>query len=405
MVQSGRFLHGTGQGFESLSDHFFSACFQVDNHVWPFWVKIVYNGEFPLTRVFSPMPKRREQAWPPKIHVYKGYARTNWGGVWYHLGLAGSTEANAAYSRLINIWRTDPYHDPDKPELTVRELCQAYLAAKPYPPGRQRQYGRAVTLFAAAHPKVTVEDFGPLMLAAWQRGLIETRDDAGDLVYTRQYVGMLVRIVRAVWKWGVATERVQVEKWQSLLTVRGCRADQGKPGRKVSAVDDRELSKLLPHLPRAARGLVQLLRLTGARPSELFALRPSDVCRSAATWTYTPATHKTSAKGKERVIYFGPRARDVLAEFETGDAPYFAHVGGGIYNGPSLLHAITRACRRAGIVPMTSYQLRHSRLTEVRAAVGIEGAAAVGGHARLNTTEIYSQARHDLAAKVAAESG
>jgi hypothetical protein len=41
----------------------------------------------------------------------------------------------------------------------------------------------------------------------------------------------------------------------------------------------------------------------------------------------------------------------------------------------------------------------------VRAAVGIEGAAAVGGHSGLKVAEIYTRQRHDLAAKMAAASG
>lgn len=349
------------------------------------------------------MPRPRD--WPPTLRHHKGYARVQWGGRWYHLGRSGSAEANAAFSRLSNLWRIDPYHEPeDVAAITVQELCQGYLAARPYPEGRHQQYKRAIVLFSAAHLDVTVPEFGPLMLAAWQRGLIETVDGKGRPIYTREYVGMLVRIIRGVWRWGVRTERVDVAKWQALLTVPGLRAGQGKPGRKVAAVDDGDLAKILPHLPRAARGLLMLLRLTGARPSELAGLKPADIVRSGNDWTYTPASHKTAAKGKERVIYFGPRARAVLGEFE-GDGPYFVHSRGKTYNSTALLHAVKRACKRAGVEPITVYQLRHSRLAEVRASVGAEGAQAVGGHERLSTMEFYTSRRNDLAAKVALESG
>lgn len=330
-----------------------------------------------------------------------------WGGRWYHLGRAGSDEARAAYSRLSNVWRTDPYYDPESPGLTVRELCKEYIAAAPFPPGNRLQYGRAVRLLAAVHDRVDVEDFGPVMLTAWQRALAAERTPAGKLRYSRSYVGKLVRIVRAVWKWGVATERVRVERWQALLAVRGLRADEGRPGRAVSAVPDDAYRVVLPHLPAGARGLVTLLRLTGARPSELFGLRPRDVDRGKAVWTYTPASHKTVAHGKERVIHFGPAAVAVLGEFEPRDADglYFPNVRGAAYNRNSLRLALSRACAVAGVPRWTSYQLRHARLTEVRAAVGIEGAAAAAGHSRISTTEVYTRQRHDLAAKVAAESG
>jgi integrase len=348
----------------------------------------------------------RDRHWPPKQHVHKGFARVSWGGSWYHLGRAGSEEARAAYSRLTNIWRTDPYHEPDGAELTVPELCREYLAAAPFPPAQRIQYGRAVHLLAVAHAGVRVDDFGPVLLTAWQRSLASERSSYGNLRYSRTYVGKLVRIVRACWRWGVATERVRVERWQALLAVRGLRADEGRPGRKVAAADDVDYRAILPHLPIGARGLAQLLRHTGARPSELFALKPSDLDLSATVWTYAPVSHKTVARGKERVIHFGPASIAVLREHWPEDGgPFFPNRRCVVYTRNSLLLAFKRAAVKAGVGRILPYQLRHARLTEVRAAVGIEGAAAVGGHSGLKVAEIYTRQRHDLAAKMAAASG
>ncbi len=348
----------------------------------------------------------RSDRWPPRLHVHKGFARVCWGSKWYHLGRAGSDSARAAYSRLIGVWRVDPYYDPDGPGLTVRELCLEYLAAAPFPPGNKGQYGRAVRLLAEAHARVDVEQFGPVKLTAWMRALAAERDDRGRLRYSRGYVGKLVRIVRAVWRWGVSTERVRNDLWQALLSVKGLRADEGREGRKVSAAPDADFRAMAAELHDGAAGLARLLRLTGARPSELFGLRPADVDRTTDPWSYTPVSHKTSAKGKERVIFFGPGAVAVLREFwPKGDGPFFTNCRGRVYNRNSLLLAFKRACRRAGVPVLTPYQLRHSRLTEARNKFGAEGAQAVGGHERLSTQEFYTHRRNDLAIKIARESG
>ncbi len=349
----------------------------------------------------------RSDRWPPRLHVHKGFARVCWGSKWYHLGRAGSDSARAAYTRLIGVWRVDPYYDPDGPGLTVRELCREYLAAAPFPPGNRLQYGRAVRLLAGSHEGVTVEEFGPVKLAAWQRALAAERDDAGKLRFSRGYVGKLVRIVRAVWRWGVATERVRVDQWQALLSVRGLRYDEGRSGRTVSAAPDADFRRMVVELSDGSAGLARLLRLTGARPSELFSLRPADVDRTTDPWSYAPVFHKTAAAGKERVIYFGPGAVGVLNQFQQAhqNLPYFTNRKGRTYTRNSLLLAFKRACRRAGVPVITPYQLRHARLTEVRTAVGIEGAQAVGGHSGLKVTEVYTKRRNDLAARVAGESG
>ncbi len=355
----------------------------------------------------------RPRQWPPKVHPHKGCSRVSWGGQWYHLGLTGSKDASAAYRRLIAAWEVDPYYVPDgSDELSVAKLCRDYLAAAPFPPGGLLQYRRAVGLLCEYYGMVPVEDFGPVMLGAWQRALAKRVVDEGrrkgkPLMLSRPYIGTLTRIVVGIWKWGVRTERLEPKFWHALQTVGGLRANEARDGRKVSAVDDRDFAVAVVELPRAARGLVCLVRLTGARPSELYGLKPADVVKAGDMWEFRPAKHKTTAHGKERVIYFGRLAKALLERYQPADdsLPYFVHDKGSTYNRHSLGWAVRRTCERAKVKRWTVYQCRHARLTEVRDAVGIEGAAAVGGHTRLSTTEIYSRARNDLAAKVAAESG
>jgi integrase len=56
------------------------------------------------------------------------------------------------------------------------------------------------------------------------------------------------------------------------------------------------------------------------------------------------------------------------------------------YNRNSLLHAVYRAARRAGVRQWSPGQLRHLRATELEEQFGAATAAACLGHATVDTT-------------------
>ena len=72
------------------------------------------------------MPKLNK---PPKYCKMGKYAVVYLNGKKIYLGLYGSPESHAAYSRLIAEWQASPGFCPQKSEggITVRELTAAYL--------------------------------------------------------------------------------------------------------------------------------------------------------------------------------------------------------------------------------------------------------------------------------------
>src|SRR2546430_2595300 len=58
--------------------------------------------------------------------------------------------------------------------------------------------------------------------------------------------------------------------------------------------------------------MVRLQRLTGCRPEEVCLVRPCDVNASEIVWAYRPESHKTEHHGRERVIFIGPKAQEIL---------------------------------------------------------------------------------------------
>ena len=71
----------------------------------------------------------------------------------------------------------------------------------------------------------------------------------------------------------------------------------------------------------------------------------------------------------------------------------------------SYRQAIRRACQRAGVPVWLPNQLRHSRLTEIRARYGLEASRVCGGHREVGTTAIYAQEDRELAKQVMLDMG
>jgi integrase len=175
--------------------------------------------------------------------------------------------------------------------------------------------------------------------------------------------------------------------------------------------------------------MVQFQRYTGCRPQEATMLRPMDLDRSGAVWSYTPPSHKTQHHGRERRIFVGPRAQAVLlpyllrpadaycfnpkeskpAAFVPSKYPRRKARGtsrrGERYKKDAYYRAVVRACERAGVAPWSPNQLRHSRATDIRKTFGLEAAQLVLGHARADVTQIYAERDFEVAQRIMGEVG
>ena len=221
--------------------------------------------------------------------------------------------------------------------------------------------------------------------------------------------------------------------------------------RKVRPVADDVVDATRPHLNRHVCGIVDVLRWTGARPSEICSLRVCDLVRTGPVWTCVLDAHKMAhretADGSERQreLFFGPRAQAALAPFLAGrrrlDAFIFdprdaeaerrarlhaerkTSIGDGNtigsnrkerplvtigerYTAGTLRRAIQRVCKAQTIDAWHPYQLRHSAATRIRREAGIEAAALALGHddAAL-TAAVYAVADRGQALDVMARVG
>ncbi len=381
-----------------------------------------------------------------RLHKPSGRAVVTLNGRDHYCGEWGSRAAKVEHQRLVGEWLASGKapHVTEREAITVAELVLAYRRyAKTYyaPPSKEEaQIRLALRPVVSKYGHTLAKDFGPLALKAVR----ETWIEAG---LARKYINQRAgRIVRA-WAWAVENELVPPDCWQALKAVKGLRAGRtsAKETPPVRPVSDSVLEATLEEIGSPQiRAMLQVMRLTGARPGELCIMRTGDIDRTASPWEYRPQTHKTAHRGHDKVIYIGPRAQAVLAEWLRADPTVFlfqpAEAAGAVrgatksagrsdadraraarnkraadarkrggkaknrrragerYTPGRLGHAIGRACKRAGLPHWHPHQIRHTAATELRREIGIEAARVVLGHRSPGMTELYAEADRKAAA-------
>jgi len=205
----------------------------------------------------------------------------------------------------------------DESPLTIVELCDRYLrfATSYYRAADAKNQNvpvirRAIRYLRELHGRLNAKDFGPLSLRAVRQRMIEDG-------LSRGYINSLVGRIVGMFRWAVAEELVSADVHRALAAVGGLRygRSDARETEQVPPVDDATVDATLPYLPEVVADMVRLQRLTGCRPGELCAMRPSDLVRSGDVWEYHPVEHKTKYRGKNRVVFIGPQAQTLLLRY------------------------------------------------------------------------------------------
>jgi integrase len=397
---------------------------------------------------------------PQYLRHSSGCARTCWtdaAGVRRIRSFPGaynSPESKAALAAfLLELESSPSAHLTTKPAgITVAELLLAFAdhAERHYrhPDGKPTSEIFEVRIVTRAlrelYANTPVTEFGPLALKAARQVCI---NDGRSRTECNRRVG----IVKRIFKWGVAEELVPASVHTALATVTGLQrgrttAPETDP---VGPVDDATVDATLPHVNRHVRGLIEFQRYTGCRPGEACSIRRCDIDTGGKVWLYRPVHHKTSWRGKSRIIAIGPEAQRVLKEFFTPDASnyvfsparamdeiraeraaarvtprYPSHMRRNAakrkltpqrkpaarYDTGSYALAVARAVARLNALKVTiphwhPNQLRHTFATKARKQFSLEHAGASLGHSKVSATEIYAERDAGLAVEVAARIG
>jgi integrase len=390
------------------------------------------------------------------------------------LGRYGTPHSRQEYLRVLGEWEAagrrlpSPQASAATHDITVNELLLAYWRhVESYylkdgkPTSEQDVIRQALRFVKDTYGHTAAKDFSPLALKAVRQKMIEhpivrkvrvkdpgtgevrTEDRLLRMGLARKVINKHVGRIRRMFAWAVEEELLPAGVHAALLRVKGLRKDKGQAREKarVKPVADAWVQAAWPHLPVVVRAMVEVQRLTGARPQDVVGMRPVDIDMRGPVWEYRPSRHKTEHLDRERIVFIGPRAQQVLKPWLplAVDAWIFSPAQSvAIHNArrrqerrspltpsqasrrrkatpkraprdrydvASYRRAIRRACLKAGIPVWHPSQLRHTRGTEVRKRYGLEAAQAVLGHAELGVTQVYAEKDLETARRVVAEIG
>lgn len=343
--------------------------------------------------------------------------------------------------------------------LTVGELSLRWLnhIEETRPNYRRTSlWSGALAATRALRPFATmaVDDFGSKALLRVQRMLVEAKiepkqkaDPDGPppkpIRRSRRSINDTIGRIRQLFNWGVLEELVPDDRVKALsivppLTYRSSKARETTKRRPVRPSIVRAT---LPHLTSELADMVWFMRLTGCRPSEVARMRLVDIRdRDKSVWRYTPRRHKTAHHGKQRHIPIGPKAQAIVEAHTVGREPTdyvftpkrsrrqrvdkatgklvswkLSSRVGDKFTKDAIRRAVARAIDKANEIaekegrdPLPHwfpYQLRYTRLREIRRRGGREAARAVAGHSTATMTDHYAPPNWGKAAKAALKTG
>lgn len=270
-----------------------------------------------------------------RLHKPSGTARCWVSGAWVSLGKYGSTESRAEFARILTelASTTTPQTAVRLTStITIDEVLlpfwshaeQHYRHADSTPTNEVNEIKRSIAPLRKLYGHTRAVEFGPRALVAVRQAMI----DSG---WCRSLINRRMDRVKRVFKWAVAQELVPVTVYQALRTVAGLQRGRTtvRESEPVKPVDPEHVTATLPYLDLQVCTMIELQRLTGMRPGEVCGLKLTEVDRTAAVWLYCPEQHKTTHRGRRRVIPIGPKARAALIAFllRDGNPPDgFAHV-------------------------------------------------------------------------------
>lgn len=388
------------------------------------------------------MARPRAEAPTLRYHI-SGLSVVTLDGKDYYLGKHNSPESLARYAVLINRYQQNGLRLPEGFELselegealsllapspqqvhleneplTVKHLTASYREYIREKYSSRSEVARKCKVCDALDThfgEMRIEQFGPKALLLQRSRWLKDGDKC------RSYVNKCCGEVVRCFKWGVSQEIVEESTWRRLISIEPLRSGEGFENAKRQPVSIDVVRATACELSPIVKAMLAIHIQTGMRPAELCDMRPKDIDRSGEVWLYRPAQHKTKHHGKPRVIPILGDAREALIEYlnrapdshcfspKEADAWFRAKLrserkgygsykptkgtlrAGTKYSPQSYRQAIERAAKRAKVGHWVPYQLRHLNLTEVRQALGIEHAQALGGHSRMDMTEHYAQ--------------
>lgn len=269
------------------------------------------------------MPKLNHR--PPKYCKLNNYAVVYHHGKPHYLGAYGSPESQIAYSRVIAEIQANPtvFQPSKEKNATISELGAAFLDhAKANMTLVNYSFYRIIVLDFLVKlygDGICADDFAPKCLKLVRTEMIQSGR------FCRKIVNRSIKSIITIFAWGVENDLVQETTWRALKSVASL--PKGYPGTFDNdgrePVPDEVIRRTLPFMPPTLQAMVQLQRILGMRPNEIFKMRVGDIdsTRGNDLWYYTPDSYKTSKFIGKIVFPLGKPEQDLIAPYLEGKKP------------------------------------------------------------------------------------
>ena len=267
------------------------------------------------------MPANRPRIPSYRLHKPSGQARVIVDGHHIYLGKYKSPESIEKYDRHIAEWLStrrvpavanNGTQAAASSPITVNKLLLAFWqhAKQRYvkngqPTSEQRSFRTALRPVRQLYGRQPITDFGPLALVACRQKLIE----AG---ICRKRINQHVGRIRQAFKWGVSRELVPETVWRALCAVEGLKHGEAAETAPIKPVPESCITAIASCVSPQIWAMIDLQLWTGMRPGEVCLMRAIDLNTQGKIWEYRPHSHKAEHHGKDRVVYLGPHAQEIL---------------------------------------------------------------------------------------------
>lgn len=365
-------------------------------------------------------PKQRRQRYKDRSDL--SYVTINKQKI--YLGKWGSEEADQNHRRIIAEWAEgDGEISTKEDDLLIAELIAEYskFAKKKWKGQAHSKRARVIVELNDLYGDVLVNDFNARSLKVVRNHWIEKGDK-------RKTINEYTRYLKHVFQWAAENEYISDYKASTIKDVAPLGPGDAPGPDKVSPIPESQVNAIEDHISPLLWSLIQVQLNSGARPSELFTLRPTDINFKPIIdgqemddlWTVDYTDHKTARWDCERIVHFDEACQAFLQPLLTGwpidrfifdpqrpEAGKAANITAKRhrshkYNKDSYRQAVHRACVRAEIPTWNPYQLRHTFKDNKTREHSLEVARVLMGHKDERTTRGYGSNEPERAKAAAA---
>lgn len=231
----------------------------------------------------------------------------------FYLGPWGSSDATQAYNQVVAQWiaagrRLVIGKAEDVP--LVAELVAEFMERqwRFYKGGEAWCWRHALDLLADLYGSSAAAEFTLSKLRILRDAMVQRG-------WARVYVNRQTRRVVGLFKWAAQFELVPVEYYERLRIIEPLARGRtvAPETERIEPVDDELVNAVKLHVAPQVWAMIRLQQLTAMRPGEVVLMRGVDIDMSEDLWRYRPHQHKTEWRGHDKIVYIGPRARELVA--------------------------------------------------------------------------------------------